>query len=430
MAPSTHSSLGASSAYRWLACPASPRLCANALKKTSEYADQGTVAHELAEICLRRKHDAAEYLTWFGWVNQQGAAGITRELGQGSEGARYRCQIDREMVEAVQVYLNEVRATWAFGGDLIVEHRFDLKWLFEEGFGTNDALVAKAFKKLTVFDYKHGAGVAVEVENNPQLLYYALGALGETNFMEYGEIQMVIVQPRAPHRDGAVRRSRIWTPEELYSWAREVLLPGVMKTKDPNAQLVAGDHCRFCDAKVHCPAIKAQANEIAMNAFSEIGPVDLPGPAELSKDEVLRVLEVGDRVTAWIKEVNAFAQHLLERGEEIPGYKLVAKRATRQWIDEAAVQARVMNYRDAAYDLKLKSPAQMSKMIQDSGQDPVIVLAGLIETKSSGLTMVKNSDQRTAVEVDPLAGFAAQEKVPPSNVFYDDQNTASTDWLN
>jgi hypothetical protein len=131
-----------------------------------------------------------------------------------------------------------------------------------------DAVLWKPTERLLrVYDYKHGAGVVVEVEGNVQLLYYALGALVTLKFPAK-EIEIVVVQPRAEHRKGPVRRWRI-PAHQMLDFEAE-LVEACERTEDPKAPLNPGRHCYFCPAKNQCPAKLKDAQSKAAEQFTDI----------------------------------------------------------------------------------------------------------------------------------------------------------------
>lgn len=224
-----HSTFSASASERWLNCPGSVRLAAQAGPAAeSEYAAEGTLAHELAAKCFARGDDAPKYVGHFG------ARSVTAE-----------------MAAAVQTYLNAVRADKEkYGGTLLVEQRVRLPGIDGRMFGTADAvLVHRA--GLVVYDYKHGKGVPVSVES-PQLLYYALGVvLSRPLAQRIVHIELVVVQPRCDFFDQKVRR-RIVPPEEIYDFILR-LRAGVRAAEAKDAPRVPGKWCRFCPAAALCP---------------------------------------------------------------------------------------------------------------------------------------------------------------------------------
>src|SRR5665213_134467 len=185
----THSSVGASSCERWWNCPGSVRLI-SALppQESSEYAKEGTKLHAIAAYALQHGNTA--------WA----AAQDLIDVGQIDS-------IDFDQCEHVQTCIDVVKEDLLKypGAILEIEKQFQLTSIHPDARGTNDANIGIFLKKLIVYDYKFGRGVSVEVEENKQMMYYGLGANQEG---DYDEIELVVIQPRAIHRDGPVRR---WT---------------------------------------------------------------------------------------------------------------------------------------------------------------------------------------------------------------------------
>lgn len=371
-----HSKLGASSMHRWSACPGSVRLSAGLESTSSFYAAEGTVAHEMAAGCLESGADSDQWL-----------AGAVKRLDE------YDIQLTAEMREAVQVYLDAVR------GDAIeedgsapirlVEHKFHLKELHPDLFGTADCVQVWPAKKLMrVYDYKHGAGVAVDVDNNVQLKYYALGALLSYK-KPIAEVELVIVQPRCPHEGGQVRRYR-FKAVELLDFEAD-LMDAVRRTEDPNAPLHLGDHCHWCPAAALCPEAKSRAQEAAKMEFSNTTPYD---PKVLA--DTLAILPA---IEGWAKTVREFAYGEAQHGRTPPGYKLVDKRPTRKWnVDDHTVERELSTIGLAESDIyaprELQSPAQIEKVIGKAKKnaDKLAVIERICQKVSSGTKLVPESE--------------------------------------
>ena len=373
--PNAHSILGASSSHRWLNCPGSIRLSAGMPKTSSKYADEGTAAHELAETCLRSGGAANSYLGKIITVNETAY------------------EVTHEMADAVQLYLDVLSADYksaGFNPVLAIEQRFHLDWLYDGMFGTNDALVGQPFGLLRVYDFKYGAGVAVDVTDNTQLMYYALGAAhGET----YDEVELIIVQPRAQHVDGPVRRQRM-SVAELDRWADQVLLPGAEKTEKADAPTNAGEWCRFCPAMAICPAQKEVAVRSAQFAFQD-KPQAPPMAASLAPSELRQILDKASMIEAWLESCREHARLLLEQGADPNdlGYKLVAGRASRKWIDEADAEKFLTTLDIDPFEHKLKSPAQAEKALRGPAKK---ALEDMVQTVR-GVQLAPLSDKREAV---------------------------------
>lgn len=371
-----------------MVCPGSPALSEKAPpEKPSIYAAEGTAAHRLAEVCLKTDNHAARYL--------------------GTDVDNF--EVTEEMAEAVQVYLDTVRADIAKlpGSQVVIEQAFDLSEIYMGLFGTNDAAVFQMFGKLIVYDYKHGAGYPVDVVDNKQLLYYALGAILKLKG-DFEEVELVIVQPRCMHRDGHVRRWSVDVPY-IMEFARE-LEAAARRTQEPAAPLKAGTHCTWCPAKPICPALATLALETAAMDFPpEPAPAPrFPDPARLAPAQIQKALELAGVIDDWIRSVEAYAEESARRGVQIPGFKLVKKRANRQWVDEAKVIETLAEYGDAIYEPKfLKSPAQVEKVI---GKENLLLVETLTATPNTGVVLVPECDKRKAEVPDMIADFKDEPK--------------------
>jgi len=350
-----HSKIGASSYSRWGACPGSVKLSENMPNTSSSFALEGTKAHDLAEKILTNQ-DVSDI------------------------------DYDEEMADAVQVYVSYIQNLAIDAEYLGVEERFALRSLHPDLFGTSDATVYKD-KILYVVDYKHGAGLAVEIENNKQLQFYALGALMKLG-VPCSHVEMVIVQPRAFHADGPIRKWRI-PVIDLIEFGAD-LKDDAYKTEDPNAIIVSGDHCRFCPAAPICPELHSTALETAKIEFAPTLSYD---PEQLA--DVLTKLPA---IKAWTKAVEDFAFREAEAGRIPPGQKLVPKRAMRKWADEAEAQSYLLNgdFDLAPTDIvteKIKSPAQVEKLL---AKDKKAKLNEIVIKQSSGNKLVPVADKRKA----------------------------------
>lgn len=383
MSEKAHAELGASSAHRWMACPGSVRLCRDAPNVTSRWAAEGTVAHALAETCLREGKAPTEF------------------LGQAFLPAMHPdIEVTEEMADAVQAYCDLIHDQMKDNPDgSWIEKRFSLNALNPPApmFGTSDAVLYFASKRrLKVDDLKYGAGVPVEAEGNPQLMMYGLGALLEIEQelnLPIDEIELTIVQPRAPH-PGGIARSHVISYDDLVAFGIE-LLAAAERTMAPDAPLVPGEHCRFCNAAGTCPALFARAQEAAQADFSA-APVALTKPETMTPERLGQLLAMSDDIETWIEAVRKTAYAILSTGHAVPGFKLVWKRATRRWTDEAAVVTFAEGHGidlTEMHTTKLKTPAQLEKLLPKGVKLP----DSLVTQQSSGTTMAPESDKRPAV---------------------------------
>lgn len=394
-----HSKIGASSSKRWLACPGSIPLSADIPNRGSQYAMEGTAAHQLAEMCLTDELDAQYFVA------------TNHVITVHDSGAAYPFPVTQEMADAVQVYLDFVRQDEPF--DTLVEVKFHLKDLHEGLFGTADCVQWFADEaKLRVVDYKHGQGTPVEAEGNPQGMYYALGALIALRFPAR-VVEIVIVQPRCPHGAGPIRS---WTigVDQLLDWQAD-LLDGV-KTVELAGKLfpsrtegwderflAAGDHCKFCPAAAvpgRCTAIAEKQQALARVEFAPMAQYD---PVKLAQ-----ALADIPMVEQRIKAIREFAYAEAEAGRSPPGWKLVEKRASRKWRDDdSIVRTRIIEATDMVGDdlyapAKLLSPAQIEKLLP---KDQRSIIAELTVKESSGHTLAPAEDKRAAVKQSAQLDF-------------------------
>lgn len=387
-----HSFIGASSASRWFNCPGSVRLIRQApTPEQSEYAAEGSAAHEIAELCLSNNTRPEQYL---GTVSKSGY------------------EVTEEMVEAINVYLDTIDSLCSAGKFIrLYEVKFDLGTIYEGLFGTADAvLISSDMKKLRVLDFKYGAGVPVEVKENKQLLYYALGAMqyafnvkkmldDPTLFgwqQTFEDVQIGIIQPRCRHKDGTVR---LWEVPSGYldKFADELRLAAEL-TEDPKATLCAGPWCKFCPAMSICPEIGKTAIEAAQADFSvEPKRAVLASPDAMTLEQIAKVLQYSDLISDWLKAVEAHALLLAEHGEKVPGFKLVKKKANRQWIgedDEVAEKLGLYLSDDKIWEKKLLSPAKVEKLMKAKEK---ALIADLYVTPDNGNTLAPEYDKRPEV---------------------------------
>jgi len=354
-----HSSLGASSYNRWKNCPGSVNLSKNIPKTESSYALEGTRAHQLAaDILLGNNIVKKDYTD--------------------------------EMFEAVKVYTDYIEGY--IGHDLYevdIESKLDLTSYHPDLYGTGDAILYNKFtKRMKVIDYKHGAGIAVEVKNNPQLMYYGLAAMHQKK-QPVQELELIIVQPRCFHKDGPIR-SWITNPMTILDFAAD-LVADAIKTEQQNAEINPGEWCKFCPAlPMHCPKVRENSLAIAKEVFAPSTPYS---PNKLA--EVLHKIPI---LKAWIKSVETFAYGEAQKDRLPTGWKLVNKREIRQWNDNVNADKLQRHFRIFTEDFSkpeiLKSPAQVEKFIPKEHKEQ---LQQFYKKKSSGTVLVPEEDKRPQI---------------------------------
>jgi hypothetical protein len=375
----SHATWSASAASRRFACPGSLQAEARAPKAPTSYAAAwGTAAHEVAEWTLRAADRAAD------------ACLGTRKIIDGHE-----IEVDDEVVQTAAVYVAYVRERAASpGARLMIEQRFDLsefKPPYDAG-GTADAVIyIPGERLLEVVDLKGGQGIVVEVAENDQLRTYALGAMTANKSWPVDRIRVTIVQPRAPHKDGRIR-SWDFDVVDLLEWTTR-MLAAMHRAAAPDAPRIAGDHCKFCAAAATCPALRDLSLERARVWFDdETQSTAVPNsPDSLMPEEIAGILDAADMIDGWLNAVRAYAHAQAENGISIPGYQLVAKRATRKWArgDEEVAGELFVRFdltADDLYERKLLSPAKVEKKI---GAKRKAQIEDLWSAESTGTNLVR-----------------------------------------
>lgn len=362
MPPKAHAILSASSSHRWLNCPPSARLCETYEDKGSDYAAEGTDAHSLCEYKLRKALgmcavDPSEHLTWY-----------SEEMEDCSNG--YAAYI-LELVEAAK----ETCADPV----VLIEQRVDFSRWVEQGFGTSDAIIISD-GTLRVIDYKHGLGVLVEADNNPQMMCYALGALELFDAIyDIDNVAMTVYQPR---------RQNISTFEmskdDLYRWAEEVLKPTAELAFAGDGNFLCGEWCGFCKAKHECRA-RAEANLL-------LAQYDFKLPPLLEDSEIEVILSRADQLVSWVNDIKEYALQQAISGKDWTGFKLVEGRSNRRYTDEAAVTQAVTNAGFDPYERKLLGITAMQKLLGKSRFEEL--LSAYIEKPQGKPTLVPESDKR------------------------------------
>lgn len=358
-----HSSWGPSSAKKWINCSGSINAAKGRHKKSSSYANEGTAAHALSEVCRYANVKAEEY------------RGFTVRVSRGKPGEddfeTSDHVVDQVMIDSVQEfvdYCNDVPAEI-----VLIEQLLPYAEYVPPGFGTLDD--ARLNDNLCVItDFKHGQGVQVWAKDCEQLMLQALGVyLRYRGIFEFEMFKLRIAQPRLNHFDE-------WevSLDYILEWARKVAEPGYLATLDPNAPRKAGDWCQFCPAKFDCEERARTMMAHMVGEFSDLEEAtsiiaNADSNADLlSSADLARCLGVMDDIKAWMKDVEAHgrAETLAGRPPQIPGeepWKFVEGRSKRIYVvpeDELLDEMREAGVPDdKAYTKKLITPRQLEKII-------------------------------------------------------------------
>jgi hypothetical protein len=349
--PEQHALLSASSSSRWLTCTASARFEENFPESTSEYAEEGRLAHSFCELKALKKFTNT--------VNQRT---FTTRLNKLRKDERYQPEMEKTSDIFIE-HLTEFAMYYPAPPYVASEVRVDFSDYVPEGFGTCD-IVMIGGNTITIVDYKHGKGVPVDAENNTQMMLYALGALKKYAPI-YGDTikvaRLCIVQPRIQSEPS------VWqmTVADIKAWG-DSIKPIAEKAFAGLGEFVPGEHCRFCRGKARC---KARADmHTALEEFKDCVPeaVAQPGENTLTNAQIGELLVRCKDLVAWYNDLEEYALKAALAGDEIPGWKVVAGRSNRTFSDQdAAIKAVIDSGYDEAllYERKPKTLTEIEKLM-------------------------------------------------------------------
>jgi hypothetical protein len=389
---SEHAELSASSAERWMSCPGSAALSAGVPNHSSKFAAEGTAAHFIAAF---HQHE----------ILKGEHVRLTRWRGQTALVEGHEIELTEDLLEAVGEFLLDCQNDKEDGDVVFIEQSLTpaLKKLHPKFGGSADRVRWRPrTRHLRVTDYKHGAGVPVDVDDNKQLKKYALGVLLTNQQFNADEVEIRIAQPRCDHEQGRFR-SYTFKAIELIDFAAD-LVDAAKRTEEFGADLVPSKKaCKWCPANAadKCPAIKQETHAIVAASF------DMLDPQKYSLEQIAEFLAKAPLVEARISALREFAYNRACAGEKIPGFKLVDKRATRKWKDGENVAQRMASMPGAFTVPEIRSPAQLEKLLGKKKFEKV--LGDQVEKQSSGHTLVPDSDNRPPVAVAQLEDFGTIE---------------------
>lgn len=373
----THADASPSSASIWLKCPASVTLARGKKRLPSPYTREGTAAHEAAERIIHGLPAPAE-------VTVDGET----------------IQVDEEMLDHVEVYTKYVDALQRKADWFAAETQLELRDLPEPLFGTSDAMAhTLADATLEVVDLKYGKGVSVSVDNNPQLKIYGLGGLRLRPGVK--RVKLTVVQPRTA---GPAVQSVTLGAGELWLWQADTLEPALQRIADNDSTETPGPHCRWCVRAGECKALAALAQMEARAAFAD-DPAKLV--AGLTNTDLSQALDKAELVVAWVNLIRAEASQRADKGETIPHWKLVPKRAMRKWTDDNDALAALNIAGVPLHEVvKIVSVAAAERAMKAHKKDMKPLLP-LIVKESSGTTLVRDDDSRDGVDMSAKGAFKA-----------------------
>lgn len=386
--PELHAKLSSSASKRWLGCPGSVKLSEHYPNGSSIYADEGTIAHGMAEGMISKDDKLVQKYE----VEAAKFYGEHPELNG----------TFLEMKMILQPYVDYVFEEYAAqvhedgAAQLMTEERVDLTEYIPGGFGTSDVVILRQ-GRLHIIDLKYGKGVSVSAEDNPQLKLYALGTLARFDMLyDIEDVVMTIYQPRLDNVSTDTIKAK-----ELYAWGEEVIKPGAQLALSEDAPVHAGDWCQFCPARYDC---KERARD-AMELQKYLGQM------VLSPEEIAEILGKIDRLTKFAEDIKDSALTKALDGEEIPGWKVVEGRSIRKYVgseEEIVRQCEGAGYDQALlYERKLLTITNMEKLM--GKKQFAEVLGAYVEKPEGKPTLAPESDKRPAITNNNAAEDFADE---------------------
>lgn len=342
-----HALLSPSSSKRWLNCPPSARLAESVENKSSVYADEGTLAHEIAQNAL----ELWDRDLYYPEIDELPVPDDLAKSPYFSE------DMVRHVGSYVDFVVNEFHAMRKEEtGDNVIgywEATFDLSKYIPESFGSSDATLLSP-TILHVIDLKYGAGVKVSAQSNTQLMIYALGMLNTIPEAQRGdikEVRMSIVQPRLDHYD-----TLTMSANDLLVWGEKVLKPKAKVAWEGGGEQKIGDHCQFCPLKAQC---RAQYDAITSDFDEECEPL------LMTDEEIVEMIGKIDRYRSWINSFDQFVYQEAMNGKKWTGYKLVEGRSSRKITDPDKVRNELLDeyLEDEIMNISLKGITDLEKLL-------------------------------------------------------------------
>lgn len=383
-----HALLSPSGAHRWLICTPSAKLEETLPDTTSEAAKKGTLAHKIAELKLR-KH----------FVEPIGTRKFNAALKKFKENPLYEPDMDTNTTAYLE-YVQGIVHGYNSPPYVTIERKVKYDHIAPEGFGTSDCIIIGG-KQLHVIDYKNGQGKPVTADDNPQMKLYALGALRKYSLLyDIETVHLTIVQPKVWDRPSEWSLSAA----DLLAWG-ESIKPIAALAFAGLGEYEMGDHCVFCRAVGRCPAQIKQA-------FQAADSLPLGPPPLASWEEFGEAIRKAKPVVEWYSKAKELALAEILKGGELPGWKAVESRGSREYFDiDAAFKHLMEKGIDEAllYVRKPLTPPALEKELGKKQYVELLDAPGHVVKKPGAPTLAPIEDKRPAFtgQIDPASVFGA-----------------------
>jgi len=365
---------------------------------------KGTAAHFLGETCLKSGADAIDHLGK--WINIDANDRACFDTIKDPSGI----EINETMCEAVQLYLDTARGIMAKypRAEMWVERKINPGRAIGRATGysgTADCVIL-AGDLLIVIDYKNGRH-DVDAQDNPQLMSYLIGALMSLPQSVQEKITRFVAGIVQPHGPREKIKTAKYTRSEIDKWVGR-MEAAINACEDPDPAIVIGPHCQYCEAETKCPARKNQM----LAVIDALPPVEEDVNAaidQMTPDQVLWILDHGDRMVDYINKVRATATIDAQRGGVYPGFKLVEAVTRRKITDETGLIAAAADW---GVDVMVTPPPKLmglGELEKVVGKD---LIKPFVTNPAGALELVPETDKRPAVinTVDAIPALDALKK--------------------
>ena len=360
-------------AARRIRCPGSAKAEAIAPPLgESVYSAEGSALHDVMECVVEDYFEGRE--------SQIDFSGYVGETIKG-------VAIDEDMADGAQTafgLFKELEETYGLNKAEVIYLETEVPYPDIPDQRTIIDFVCETPELIFILDWKFGKGFDVDAVYNEQLAYNAVAVIEEL-FPEskHKRIVSAIVQPWG--REGGPKK--VWEPtaKDLDDF-RAKFHRSYGKATSDSPKFAPGPHCQWCSANgTTCALIQAMADRLAGMQPGEI------------ESQLVSNLERAPVLKKALDNAAKAAHERLERGEPLPGWKLVAKRAARAWKDakNAAAWGRRQGLKKKdMFEEKFVSPAGMEKLV---GKDKPVP-DRYIDTPFTGTTIAPDSDRRPALK--------------------------------
>ncbi len=426
---------------------------------TSKYAAEGTAAHELGSWCLEAVVKAVAGGMHINSTEAWGVTGAHTEdyLGHGIEADGYHFEVDAEMAEQVQKYVDGIRSRidefylrGAVNVTLLVEVRVDYSESIGQpnSFGTSDTIMLVEWPgqvyQIDVGDLKYGMGVRVyastrdtskaidwRAEGNKQMMLYAVGAREQYSMaFDATLFSMTIYQPRLDHVDSY--ECELDELERFIAEAKAAAASAAMYIDISRLDKFDGfkigaftpgeKQCRWCRVGGSCEARASKNLALMAGDFVDLDEHNNVGDAahqvadivkdaiEVVKRDSVQLLDALypnlDEIDNWVKAVRGEIEKRALAGEAFTTCKLVqGKRGARSWTEAAEAEKLLKGMRlkvDQMYTFKLITPTAAEKLLADQPKR-WNKLKAIIGQSEGAISVASINDKRPAIVVTPPA---------------------------